>query len=254
MGRHMGGNAIILAAAQSASQAGDIPANLATHLRFAEAAAEQGVQLLVFPELSLTGYELALAPTHTIDPRSPQLHPLRHQAVRARMTIVVGAPLQAAAGQLHIGAIAFLPDGSLSTYSKIHVHASEQHIFTPGPGGPDLHIDGIPVALAICADASHPQHAANAAARRAQVYATGAMIDIPAYPRKSALLESYARDHRMAVLLANYSGETGGDPSAGNSAIWSEAGMPVAVAQGREETLVIARKEAGHWHGQLISL
>ncbi|MBS1826684.1 MAG: carbon-nitrogen hydrolase family protein [Acidobacteria bacterium] len=250
----MAANAIIIAAAQSSAKPGDIAANLATHLRFAEAAAAHSVQLLVFPELSLTGYELSLAPSHTIDPRSPQLHPLRHQAVRTRVTIVAGAPLAAPNNQLHIGAIAFLPDGSLSTYAKIHVHSSEQHVFSPGPGGPDLHIDGTPVALAICADASHPQHAANAAARRARIYATGAMIDIPAYPRKSALLESYARDHGMAVLLANYSGDTGGMQSAGNSAIWSETGTPIAVAQGREELLVIASRQSGHWTGSVVSL
>lgn len=250
----MDGSAITIAAAQSASRPGDIAANLATHLRFAEAAAAHGVQLLVFPELSLTGYELALARTHIIDPHSAMLHPLRHHSVRPRMTIVTGAPLAASNGALHIGAIVFLADGSLSTYSKIHVHSSEQHVFTSGPGGPDLNIHGTPVALAICADASNPQHAANAAARRARIYAAGAMIDISAYPRKSALLESYARDHRMAVLLANYSGDTGGDTSAGNSAIWSETGTLIAQSQGREETLVIARKEATHWTGSVVSM
>ena len=146
------------------------------------------------------------------------------------------------------------PQGSFMANSTFSVVGTDIRSKGNVTASADLHIDGIPVALAICADASHPQHAANAAARRAQVYATGAMIDIPAYPRKSALLESYARDHRMAVLLANYSGETGGDPSAGNSALWSEAGMPVAVAQGREETLVIARKEATHWTGSVVSM
>ena len=37
---------------------GDVDANLALHLQMIEQAAEQGVELLVFPELSLTGYRL----------------------------------------------------------------------------------------------------------------------------------------------------------------------------------------------------
>lgn len=49
------------AAAQSISIAGDVRANLVRHQHFMQAAAEQGVQLLVFPELSLTGYERGLA-------------------------------------------------------------------------------------------------------------------------------------------------------------------------------------------------
>ncbi|HJR33258.1 MAG TPA: nitrilase-related carbon-nitrogen hydrolase, partial [Pseudomonas sp.] len=46
---------LTIAAAQSISVAGDLAANIARHLRFMQVAAEQGVQLLVFPELSLTG-------------------------------------------------------------------------------------------------------------------------------------------------------------------------------------------------------
>ena len=41
-----------IAAAQSFSVAGDLAANIARHLRFMAVAAEQGVDLLVFPELS----------------------------------------------------------------------------------------------------------------------------------------------------------------------------------------------------------
>ncbi|WP_309674307.1 nitrilase-related carbon-nitrogen hydrolase, partial [Pseudomonas sp.] len=52
---------LIIAAAQSISIAGDLAANIVWHQRFMQVAAEQGVQLLVFPELSLTGYERGLA-------------------------------------------------------------------------------------------------------------------------------------------------------------------------------------------------
>ena len=47
---------IRIAAAQAPSVAGDIAANIAIHLRFIAAAQAEGVQLLVFPELSLCGY------------------------------------------------------------------------------------------------------------------------------------------------------------------------------------------------------
>lgn len=51
----------VLVAAQCAVQAGDLAANLALHLDFMRRAAEQGARLIVFPELSLSGYEPALA-------------------------------------------------------------------------------------------------------------------------------------------------------------------------------------------------
>ena len=44
--------------AQITPRLGDVEANLALHLETIELAADQGVELLVFPELSLTGYRL----------------------------------------------------------------------------------------------------------------------------------------------------------------------------------------------------
>jgi hypothetical protein len=49
-----------------------------------------------------------------------------------------------------------------------------------------------------------------AAARGANVYATGVMIDEIGYARKVPLLRNYALEHKMAVLMSNYSGVTGG--------------------------------------------
>ena len=63
---------LTIAAAQSISIAGDLAANIQRHLRFIEVAAEQGVELLVFPELSLTGYENEVAAALAIDPQLPR--------------------------------------------------------------------------------------------------------------------------------------------------------------------------------------
>ena len=96
-------------------------------------------------------------------------------------------------GQLHIAAFAFLPDGSVSTYTKQHVHPSEEEVFTSGPGGTALVVEDEIVALAICADATHPRHAASAAARGANVYAVGVMITEDGYARKAGLEAGHRR-------------------------------------------------------------
>lgn len=245
---------LIIGAAQSRSAAGDVLQNALRHLRIAETAAEHGVQLLVFPELSLTGYELALARECAVLADSSELRRLRDLAREARMTVVAGAPVQNDEGELHIGALALRPDGSVVTYTKVHVHESEARVFTRGVGGPLLAVEGGRIALAICADASHPEHAASAAARGANVYAAGVMITAEAVIRKSSLLTSYASEHGMAVLMANYSGRTGGEVSAGKSAVWSEDGQAVAASTGNEEALVIGRKRDGVWEGMVLTL
>jgi predicted amidohydrolase len=108
------------------------------------------------------------------------------------------------------------------------------------------------VALAICADTTHSQHPADAAARGANVYAAGVLITRNGYDADTTLLKSCALEHRMAVLMANYSGFTGGWASAGRSAIWSEDGKLVAASDATDETLVTGRKKDGVWDGMVL--
>lgn len=246
--------ALIIAAAQSTSVPGDIPENLECHLRFATLASDHAVNLLVFPELSLTGYELSLARSNTVSPDDPRLNALKGLAQKARMTIVVGAPTISQNQELHIGALALLPDGSVWTYAKQYLHKGEEGTFAPGPGGHTFEAGGANVALAICADTSHPEHAAAAALRRASIYAAGALITENGYQADAALLEKYARDHRMTVLMANHGGPTGGWVPAGRSAIWSGDGNLVVASPGPGDALVLARKQASSWDGAVLSV
>jgi predicted amidohydrolase len=143
----------------------------------------------------------------------------------------------------------FRPDGSVSTYTKQHVHISEQHVFTSGPGAPPIRIGDANVGLAICADASHPRHAAIAAANGADIYAVGVMITEEEYPRKAGLMKQYAADHRMVVLMANYSGATGGSMSAGKSTIWGPDGEIVAASAGAGEELIVGSGSRKRYSG-----
>ncbi|RVD80056.1 carbon-nitrogen hydrolase family protein [Pseudomonas koreensis] len=242
-----------VAAAQSFSVAGDLAANIARHLRFMAVAAEQGVELLVFPELSLTGYEGQMAADMAIDPQDALLQPLRDCARELGINAVVGMPIRLKdSSQVLIGALTLGRDGSFEVYSKQHLHVGEERFFSPGAGGSTLRIGSDTVALAVCADFSHASHAATAAGLGADLYAAGVLIGENGYGVDSALLQGYAQSHSMAVLMANHAGLTGGWQSAGRSAVWSERGTLVIAAPGPGELLVIARRDAGNWQGQLV--
>ncbi len=145
------------AAAQSISVAGDIRTNLACHQRFMQAAAEQGVQLLVFPELSLSGYERGLAADLAILPEDAVLQPLRDLARELGLTAVVGMPIRLSAdAPVLIGALVLGADGSLGVYSKQHLHPGEEVAFAPGHGGSMLTMGEDHIALAVCADFPTP--------------------------------------------------------------------------------------------------
>ncbi|MFJ5253750.1 carbon-nitrogen hydrolase family protein [Pseudomonas sp. NPDC088414] len=242
-----------IAAAQSFSVAGDLAANIACHLRFMAVAAEQGVELLVFPELSLTGYEGQMAADLAIDPQDTMLQPLRDCARELGLTAVVGMPIRHEdSAQVLIGALTLAGDGSLKVYSKQHLHSGEELFYASGAGGSALRIGSDTVALAVCADFSHASHAAAAAEVGADLYAAGVLIGEKGYGVDSAILQGYAQNHSMAVLMANHAGLTGGWQSAGRSAVWSENGTLVAAAPGPGELLVVARRDAGEWQGRVV--
>ncbi|TDV41167.1 putative amidohydrolase [Pseudomonas helmanticensis] len=244
---------LTIAAAQSFSLAGDILGNIVRHGRFIEAAAEQGVELLVFPELSLTGYEGQDAAALAIDPQDVVLQPLRDLARELGVTAVVGMPirLEGSVSAL-IGALVLGADGSLGVYSKQHLHTGEERFFAPGFGGPTLRIGGEVVALAVCADFTHASHAAAAADQGANLYAAGVLISDKGYAVDTAILQGYARQHSMAVLMANHGGLTGGWQSAGRSGIWSEDGSLIVAAPGTGDLLVVAQRNDGAWQGRVV--
>jgi len=242
-----------IAAAQSFSVAGDLAANIARHLRLMAVAAEQGVELLVFPELSLTGYEGQMAADLAIDPQDTVLQALRDCARELGITAVVGMPIRhEGSAQVLIGALTLAVDGSLKVYSKQHLHSGEELFYASGAGGSILRIGSDTVALAVCADFSHASHAAAAAEVGADLYAAGVLIGEKGYGVDSAILQGYAQNHAMAVLMANHAGLTGGWQSAGRSAVWSENGTLVAAAPGPGELLVVARRDAGEWQGRVV--
>ena len=245
---------LIVAAAQTISIAGDMSANIATHLRFMREAAAHGVQLLVFPELSLTGYELAMANDLAIHVDDARLGPLRDLAQETGMRAVVGVPLRMEDGRVAIAALVLQDDGGMSIYCKQHLHAGEEEVFVAGKGGAPVQVGDDQIALAVCADAAHASHAAHAASGNPAVYAAGSVISTGSYPAESAQLAGYAATHGMAVLLANHGGPTGGWPCAGCSAVWAPGGELVAAAPGVGEFLVIATRHGGDWSGEPVAL
>jgi predicted amidohydrolase len=246
---------LTVAAAQSISIAGDVKSNISRHLRFMEIAADHGVQLLVFPELSLTGYERGLARQLAIRTNDALLRPLQEQAQRTGMIAIIGAPILANENnRIFIGAVVLGNEGEPSVYTKQHLHSGEDAVFTAGETGMTIAAKKTKVALAICADILQPGHAAQAALSKAKVYAAGVLITEAAYSPETELLRTYAAEHNMAVLMANHGGATGGWNPVGRSAFWAEGGLLVVAASGEGNLLVIATQDAGQWSGKIVNV
>lgn len=245
----------IIAAAQSASVPQDVDANLNRHLRHARLAAEHSVSLLLFPELSLTGYELSCLGALTVNPDSALLDPLRILSQEARMVIVVGAPLASQAGRPSIGAICLLPDGTTSTYSKRFLHAGERAFATAGSAqSHTLKVNGEWVSIAICADAAHREHPQWAVEAGASVYAAGVLWSQAGYDADAALMKEHCAVYGFAGLAANHAAPAGGYLAEGRSAFWAPGGELLLTAPSGEQALLIAERRGSTWTCSVASV
>jgi predicted amidohydrolase len=240
-----------IAAAQTIPKKGEIEKNLMIHERLILKAAERGVDLIVFPELSLTGYEPGLAKELAMTFFGPQIQLLISLAARHNIIVIAGAPVQIDKF-LYIGAYIFLPDNSVSLYLKHYLHPGEEEVFSPGFFNPHIDIGTEKASLAICADITHSNHAAKAAESGNALYLASVFITPEGYEKDTSLLHKYAQQYNMGIVMANFGGDSGGTQSAGKSAIWSDAGGKVAALEGLGEGLVIAKREGGKWTGKVL--
>jgi len=231
-----------IAAAQTVPIRGDVDANVADHIRLNHAAAKERAGLLVFPELSLTVYELDLA-----------------ERLAFSMTLIVGAPVRLEA-QLHIGAFILSPGGAVGLYTKHQLGAfpadanpggfvppAENTVFESGDRNPLVRFDGHTAAVAVCADTGRSSHAQAAADRGASCYLASMFVTSADFEGEAARLQGYAAQHSMRVVLANYGGPTGGLAAAGRSAIWSETGELLAQLEEAGSGIVVANESGTGW-------
>lgn len=225
---------LTIAVAQPLSVLYDVAANA---LRHAAAVREAHARVVVFPELSLTGYELD-APA--IAPDDPRLTPIFEACAETGSIALVGAPVQGEAG-VHIAMLAVDGHGATVAYRKVWLGGSEPGRFAPGSEPAVLDVDGWRLGLAVCKDTGVPQHASDTAALGMDAYVAGVLestVDA-AVPGERA--RRVASDHRVWVAIASFAGSTGGgyDSAAGGSGIWTAAG--VVASQAGPEPGAIAR-------------
>lgn len=236
----------VVAAAQMQSEFGDIEANVATTVGMIRDAAEEGVRLVVFPELSTIGYDLTQLKDDRLwlTPSDPRLAPIAAACQENGITAVVGAAWRdpAADGSGRIASFVFQPDGATQVIAKMHVHSSEDAWFCSAPYPPQpLTIDGWKIALAICFDAANPTHAMAARDAGADIYVCSAMYDISEIRRLDLHFGARAMDHRMVSLLANCTGAGDRWESCGLSGTWGPDGERRTVAPDRSSHLVVDR-------------
>lgn len=233
------GQPLRIAVAQPRCLAYDVLVNAEAHATVVRAA---DARVVVFPELSLTGYELDALP---VAPSDERLTPIVDACADTGALALVGAPVPGPS----IGVLAVDGDGARVAYRKVHLHGREALHFVPGEPAV-IDVDGWRLGLAVCRDTGVPEHAAQTAALGIDGYVAGVVHAEDEAEVHGERARRVAADHGVWVATAAFAGPTGGGfaRTSGRSGIWSAAGELVAEASAAPDDVartVFYRAETG---------
>lgn len=217
-------SSLSVAAAQPVVVPGDLAATVAAH---ADAVRASGARLVVFPELSLTGYTMD-APL--IDPADPTLAPLVQACAESDAVALVGAPF-VWQGAERIGILVVTAEGVRPGYAKMCLGDDEPERFVAGPRPSVITVDEWRIGLGVCKDTRILEHLRETRDEGVDLYVAGLVH------RPDELKEFTSRARRIAekmhvpVVFAGFAGFSGAfGPTSGGSGIWDASGEPLAQA------------------------
>lgn len=209
--------------------------NAQTH---ADAIAAAGARLVVFPEMSLTGYELDADPIEAEDPR---LNPIADACAQADAVALMGAPVRDGRDS-HIAMIRVDARSRDVVYLKQMLGGNEPRHFSSGPRPVAIDVDGWRVGLGICKDTGSPLHIAGTARLGIDLYVAGLVHRPEEFAEQDARGFLIARTCGTHVAFASFAGPTGDvfTETVGTSTIFSPDGTPLARASDQPGDLVSA--------------
>ena len=257
---------VIVALAQSYPRLGDVAANLTAHLTAVAGAAEQGAGLIVFPELSLTGYFLKdQVPEVALRLESAEVASLCEASRRGRIDVVAGlilesdahsfynASLYIAGGEIvHVHRKVYLPTYGLFDEQRYVAAGDRFRAFEAPLGGRSGH--NWRAGILICEDLWHPSAVALLARQGVDV-----LICPSASPGRGLLhgetvgtassydvmTRTYAQLFTTYLLYCNRSGFEDGVGFWGGSRVVDPAGRVIAEMRGAHEGVLLHTLERG---------
>ena len=239
-----------LALLQLNAVVGDLEGNRDRILAGLGEARAAGADLVLFPELAVTGYpaeDLLLRPAFVAAAEEAT----REIAARTEgIVALVGTPWRFDEGLAN--ACAVCVDGELRTVYRKRLLPNygvfdEERYFEPGDEALVLPLAGLPVGLTVCEDIWRPEPAAALAAAGAKL-----LVNVSASPfhlgkaeSREAMLAERARTHGFPLAFCNLVGGQDELLFDGHSVLIGADGEILARAPGFEEHLLVADLETG---------
>ncbi|MEO1318400.1 MAG: carbon-nitrogen hydrolase family protein, partial [Pseudomonadota bacterium] len=211
-------------------------------------AAAGGSDLLITPEMFLSGYAIGAEAVRGAA-AAPDARPwtgVAEIATRHGLTIIAGGPLLRE-GVVFNAALAFSPARLLATYAKLQLFGEvDRSQFAAGDAlSPVFDVAGWRVALAICYDVEFPEIPRRLALAGAELIAIPTANMHPFTSVCTRLVPARAEENGLAIAYANYVGREGPFDYCGLSCVAGPDGEDRARA-GEDPTLLHATLDRAH--------
>lgn len=243
---------MIIASAQTKPVTGDISKNLTDHYSLINIATDNGADLIVFPEMSITGYSRENANKLKFTEKDDRLNEFKRLSIEKKIVIIAGTPVEINT-DLFIGSYIFSPNGYVSIYTKQFLHPGEELFFKSSFNyNPVIELHDEKISLATCFDIENNVHAEKAGKIKTTLYIPSIFYSTIGMHEAHILLSGYAKKYSMNILMSNYVGPTWGIEAGGKSAFWNKDGELIAELDSINTGLLIVKKNKGIWEGLAI--
>lgn len=216
-----------LALHAAAPRLGDVAANVAA---VAKAVAERKADVVAFPEMFLSGYNIGDdAQRLALTLEDERLEPLRSACGKAKAHAIVGGPRTERRGVTYNAAFLVRPDGEVEAYDKRilanYTTFQEGLFFRRGTADPVWETDVGSIGISICYDLFFPEFQ-----RRQALAGADLLLNISASPVTSqrffeALLPARAIENASFVAYTNLVGPQDGIVFWGGAQAWDPRGQ-----------------------------
>jgi len=229
-----------IALAQIQPHQGKISQNSHIHQKFIRLAITQKVDLIAFPELSLTGYEPKLAHQLSQDIESNIFDIFGQMSHQYSITITLGCPLKIPENPTkpQIGMLIFQPDKARKSYAKQILHSDEIPYFVAGKTSTYFFVQTKKITPAICYESLIQKHAQNAFENGTRIYLASVAKSENGLQRAMQHYSKIAQKYKFMVVMVNNVGHYSDFKSAGKTAIWDQTGNLITQLHNTEELLI----------------
>ena len=234
-----------IAVAQISCALGDVPANLAKVREFAQRAQESDADLVIFPEMTDTGYAMSVIREHATGWEDGAVSEI--QKIAQQNSIAIAAGVSEREGECIFNSQVVIDSlGKIvAKYRKTHLFTPapvEEHTcFSPGTKLESFSFDGMQFGLSICYDLRFPEvYRTQSLEHAANVFLISSAWPFPRVEHLRTLARARAIENQSYLVLSNRVGTDAGIMFCGSSAIIDPYGVTLAGASSDREELLCA--------------